>query len=154
MKPCTGKDLDDFIEKAAEIDEAIPTLCCSGKLVKDKTNCLEKYRDFGKDHCIEGVYGFQVLQTIFRELTRTQKFFKKSYIKKKLNRKIGFASLRCRVKNSNQTIKWVSQAFPPKWLPFPVPDKGKEGYHKKFSNVYDDSTPCEDLIPSKLTDIR
>ena len=75
MKPCTGKDLDDFIEKAAEIDEAIRTLCCSGKLVKDKTNCLEKYRDFGKDHCIEGVYGFQVLQTIFRELTRTQKFF-------------------------------------------------------------------------------
>ena len=69
MKPCTGKDLDDFIEKAAEIDEAIPTLCCSGKLV------IEKYGDFGKDHCIEGVYGFQVLQTIFRELTRTQKFF-------------------------------------------------------------------------------
>ena len=104
MKPCTGKDLDDFIEKAAEID---------GKLVKDKTDRIEKYGDFGKDHCIEGVYGFQVLQTIFRELTRTQKFFKKSYIKKKLNRKIGFASLRCQVKNSSQTIKWVSQAFPP-----------------------------------------
>ena len=41
-----------------------------------------------------------------------QKSPKKSSIKKKLNRKIGFASLRCRVKNSNQTIKWVSQAFP------------------------------------------
>ena len=93
---------------------AIPILCCSGKLVKDKTNRLGKCRDFAKDHCIEGVYGFQVTQTNFGELTRTQKYFKKSYIKKKLNRKIGFASLRWRVKNSNQTIKWVSQSFP-KW---------------------------------------
>ena len=48
----------------------------------------------------------------------------------------------------------MPQAFPPKWLPFPVPDKGNEGHYKKFSNDYDDSTPCEDLIPSKLTDIR
>ena len=114
MKPCTDKDLDDFIEKAAKIDEAIPTLRRSGKLVKDKTNRLEKYRDFAKDHCIERVYGFQVTQTIFRELTRTQRCFEKFHIKKKINRKIVFASLRCRVKNSNQTIKWVSQTFP-KW---------------------------------------
>ena len=112
MTPCTGKDLDDVIEKAAEIDEAIPTLPRSGKLVKDKRNRLEKYRDFAKHHCIEGAYGFQVTQTIFREIIRTQKCFKKSYIKKKLNRTLGFASLRCQVKNSNQTIKWVSQAFP------------------------------------------
>ena len=79
MKPCTDNNLDDFIEKATEIDEAIPTLRRSGKLVKDKTNHLEKYRDFAKDHCIEGVYGFQVMQTIFLELTRTQKCFKVLY---------------------------------------------------------------------------
>ena len=39
-------------------------------------------------------------------------------------------------------------------LPFPVPDKENKGHYKKFSDVYDDSTPCEDHIPSKLTDIR
>ena len=112
MKTCTDKGLDDFIKKAAEIDEDKPTLCCSGKLMKVKTNGLEKFWDFTKDHCIKGVYGFQVMQTIFRQLTRTQKCFKKSYIKKKLNRKISFDSLRCQVKNSNQTTKWVSQPFP------------------------------------------
>ena len=42
---------------------------------------------------------------------------------------------------------------PPKWLPFPVLDKENEGHYKKFLNVYNDSAPCEDHIPSKLTDI-
>ena len=82
MKPCTDKDGDDFIEKAAVTDEAIPKLCRSGKLAIDKTNCLKKYRDFAKGHCIEGVYGFQVTQTIFRKLTRTQKCLKSLILRK------------------------------------------------------------------------
>ena len=57
----TDKEMDEFINKSAEIDPELPTKQRSQKLNKvDLTHC-NKYQSFLQKHYYKGLYAFQVL---------------------------------------------------------------------------------------------
>ena len=55
------EEMDEFINKSAEIDPELPTKQRSQKLKKvDLTHC-DKSQSFLQKHCYKGLYAFQVL---------------------------------------------------------------------------------------------